>query len=122
MTDTRTQAHTAGKLYWNDNWLQKVSPDAFDGLLLYYTTDDDGLHGEEADKQRLVDCWNALDGLNPDAIADVVAALREVQPILHALARPPVGRPVKTNMELWAECLAAEKRCRDALAKLEAQS
>lgn len=75
-----------------------------------------------ANAARIVACVNALDGLNPDAIADVVEALREAQSAIHELARPSDLGKTKSNMELWAECVAVEKRCRDALAKLEAQS
>ncbi|ASK88493.1 hypothetical protein [Sphingorhabdus sp. SMR4y] len=64
----------------------------------------------------------ALDGLNPDAIADVVEALREARATINEMARPSTGSKLKPSMEMWAECVAVEKRCRDALAKLEAQS
>lgn len=34
----------------------------------------------QANAARLVKCWNALEGLNPDAVADVVAALEGLTP------------------------------------------
>ena len=79
---TQTAAHTPGLLAVSDREYYLISA-VQNGI------DGEGVNGgvfpaktqgpdAKANAARIVACWNALEGLNPDAIADVVAALRDL--------------------------------------------
>jgi len=73
-------------------------------FILYF-----GTHDNAENAQRAVACVNALAGLNPEAVPDAVAALREI------LAVPSEQFANARQFQAWCEL-----KTRAALAKLDA--
>ena len=102
---TQTAAHTAGRLIIRNGTELVTDTPYFEQEFVGFSA-----NGSEENAARLMDCWNALEGLNPDAIADVVAALRlGLEYWAHRQQRYTNRHPV------WV------KQARAALAKLESQ-
>lgn len=118
MTDTNnTQAHTAGP--WHVRMPIDTCVEAAGGRSICTTggyasnATDEWVEENPANAERIVACVNALDGLNPDAIADVVSIVKRFIALPSGAWHP--DRHAAEEMELAQDAAAV-------LLKLEEQS
>lgn len=148
MTDTNnTQAHTAEEMAQGaadaldpmkfEPFIKKATDDIYDQLLVSvqdYLIENSSFNIQstidalQADNRAMRPAYHALQGLNPDAIADVVAALRELVLTADIQAKiwsKDTGSHAKRERDvaqLDNHKKRAMKMARAALAKLKAQS
>lgn len=82
---------------------------------VFYTDNMPGGRGE-ADADRLADCWNACEGINPEAVPDMLAALKAAVMALDLVPHDLCKAKVNAKID------AAMKQASSAVAKAEAQS
>ena len=110
---TQTAAHTAGP--WCLEGRTTTCVTTKNGRSICTTggyssnASDEWVEENPANAARIVACVNALEGLNPDAIADVVGFLKEIAEL----------DKIKTLN--WAHAADAALDAKDLLAKLESQ-
>lgn len=60
----------------------------------------------EPTARRIVACVNACEGINPEAVKDMLAALKKVQPFA-------IVRPLGTDRGPWEDAMGATERAID---------